>query len=159
RARNLALIVDEVFLDYAHNGEPRPSFIGNRDVLTFTLSGISKISALPQMKLAWIAVSGPSEETNEAIERVEVIADTYLSMNAPIKLAAETFLRQRETIQPQLLRRIRANLRDLDCQLANQKSCVRLAVEGGWYAVLRVPITRSDEDLAIELLEQHSVLV
>jgi len=154
----LALIVDEVFLDYAH-GKPEASFAANRDVLTFTLSGISKISALPQMKLAWIAVSGPSTGAAAAMQRLEVIADTYLSLNAPVQLAAPALLDQRKTIQPQLMSRVRTNLTELDRQLARQKSCCRLEVQGGWYAVLRIPVTRSDEDFAIELLQRSGVLV
>jgi alanine-synthesizing transaminase len=156
---NLAIIVDEVFLDYAHDGAPRPSFATNRDVLTFTLSGTSKISALPQMKLAWIAVSGPADQLQAALSRLEVIADTYLSLNAPVQLAAPALLNQRKQIQPQLLARVRSNLAELDRQLAQQKACQRLAVEGGWYAILRVPATRSDEDLAIDLLRKAGVLV
>src|SRR3954471_7074709 len=155
----LAMIVDEVFLDYAHEGERKPSFATNEDALTFTLSGISKISALPQMKLAWIAVSGPSVDVAPAMQRLEIIADTYLSLSAPVQLAAPVLLDQRKTIQPQLMSRIRANLAELDRQLAIQKSCNRLVVQGGWYAVLRIPVTRSDEDFAIELLQRSGVLV
>jgi aspartate/methionine/tyrosine aminotransferase len=151
--------VDEVFLDYPHDGVPRPSFVVNPDVLTFTLSGLSKISGLPQMKLAWLATSGPAPGVTAAMERLEVIADTYLSMNAPIQLAAAAQLGQRKNIQPLLLDRVRMNLAELDRQLTRQKVSQRLQVEGGWYAVLRVPVTRSDEDLAIELLRQASVLV
>jgi alanine-synthesizing transaminase len=159
REHNLAIIVDEVFLDYAHDGAPRPSFASNTGVLTFTLSGISKISALPQMKLAWIAVSGPADQSHPALSRLEIIADTYLSLNAPIQLAAPTLLNQRKQIQPQLLDRVRTNLGELDRQLARQEACQRLAIEGGWYAILRVPVTQSDEDLAIDLLRRGGVLV
>jgi aspartate/methionine/tyrosine aminotransferase len=156
---NTALIVDEVFLDYAHDGEPRPTFAANDDALTFTLSGISKISALPQMKLAWVATSGPDQTVAEAGARLEVIADTYLSMNAPVQLAASVFLDQRRQIQPILLDRIRMNLSELDRQLAQHPACTRLLVEGGWYAVLRVPVLESDEDLAIRLLRHAQVSV
>jgi alanine-synthesizing transaminase len=88
-----------------------------------------------------------------------VIADTYLSMNAPIQQAAATLLGQRKYIQPSVLERVRMNLVEFDRQLAQQKAAQRLQVEGGWYAVLRVPVTRTDEDLAIDLLPQASVLV
>ena len=159
RERNLSLIVDEVFLDYAHDGSQHETFAANDQVLTFTLSGLSKISGLPQMKLAWIAVSGPQKEATEAMQRLEIIADTYLSVSAPVQLAAKTMLDQRLKLQPQLMHRMQTNLSELDLQLAKQKSCTRLALQGGWYAVLRVPVTRSDEDLAIELLTQKSVLV
>ena len=128
-------------------------------MLTFTLSGLSKISGLPQMKLAWVATSGPAPAAIAAMDRLEVIADTYLSMNAPIQLAATVLLEQRKNIQPLLLDRLRANLAQLDDQLKGQKSTQRLQVDGGWYAVLRVPVTRTDEDLAIALLRQASVLV
>jgi alanine-synthesizing transaminase len=188
RERGLAVIVDEVFLDYALEPQglkpglsaapsgtakavPFPSkpaesaaklfasFVKNRDVLSFTLSGLSKISALPQMKVAWVVTSGPEEEVAEAIARLEVIADTYLSMNAPVQWAVSVFLEQRENIQRQLMARVRVNLAELDRQLAGQKACQRLEVEGGWYAVLRVPVTRTDEELAIELVREKRVLV
>ena len=96
---------------------------------------------------------------NEALSRLEVIADTYLSMNAPIQLAVPTMLEERHSIQPQLMQRIRENLQELDSQLARQKLCHRLDVEGGWYAILRAPVTGSDEDLAIALLQEKGVLV
>ena len=155
----LAIIVDEVFLDYAHDGERRPTFVANSDALTFTLSGISKISTLPQMKLAWIAVSGPGADVAAAMQRLEIIADTYLSLNAPVQLAAPALLDQRKTIQPQLMKRVCANLSELDRQLARQKSCSRLEVQGGWYAVVRIPVTRSDDDFAVELMQRSGVLV
>ncbi|MGH9516224.1 MAG: pyridoxal phosphate-dependent aminotransferase [Terriglobales bacterium] len=154
----LAVIVDEVFLDYAH-GKAQPTFAANNDTLTFTLSGISKISGLPQMKLAWIAVSGPPAEVAPAMQRLEVIADTYLSLNAPVQLATPVLLDQRKTVQPQLLQRVRANLSELDRQLTFRKSCSRLEVQGGWYAALRIPVIRSDEDFAFELLQRSGVLV
>jgi alanine-synthesizing transaminase len=159
REHGLAVIVDEVFLDYRLAETGHASFAGNREVLTFTLSGLSKISALPQMKVAWIVTSGPEEEAAAAMARLEVIADTYLSMNAPVQWAVPILLEQRKNIQRQLLERVRANLAELDRQLAGQRACERLSVDGGWYAVLRVPVTRSDEDLAIELVREASVLV
>ncbi len=159
RANNLALIVDEVFLDYAHDGARRKSFVDNTDVLTFTLSGLSKISALPQMKLGWIVTSGPEDEVNAAMERLEIIADTYLSVSTPIQVAAGVLLDVRKKLQPLLCDRLRQNLTELDLQLARNKSCCQLGVEGGWYVVLRVPATQSDEDLAIELIRTKSVLV
>ena len=180
QAHQLALIVDEVFLDYrlspsknAHVGtaaigcpdersspsSPASSFVLNNDVLTFTLSGLSKISALPQMKVAWIVTGGPVPQVESAMARLEIIADTYLSMNAPIQWAVPTILDQRRSIQAQLMDRVRQNLAELDRQLATQKTCQRLHLEGGWYAVLRVPVTRTDEDLAIELVREKSVLV
>ncbi|MGH9523121.1 MAG: pyridoxal phosphate-dependent aminotransferase [Terriglobales bacterium] len=157
--RELGLVIDEVFLDFAHDGQPRPSFAVNDAALTFTLSGLSKIAGLPQMKFAWIVVSGPESLVATALERLEVIADTYLSMNAPIQLAAPAMFAARESFQRQLMARVRANLAELDAQLARQSLCSRLEVEAGWYATLRVPVGRTDEELAIELLEQLDVLV
>jgi alanine-synthesizing transaminase len=155
----LALIADEVFLDYAHDKAPQQSFAANQDVLTFTLSGVSKISALPQMKVAWIATSGPAAEVESAMARLEIIADTFLSMNAPIQWAVAALLEQRKTIQPQLRGRVLDNLTELDRQLAAQQACQRLSVEAGWYAVLRVPVMQTDEELAVKLLRHKSVLV
>jgi alanine-synthesizing transaminase len=159
REYNLSLIVDEVFLDYAHDGAQRQAFATNRDILTFTLSGVSKVSGLPQMKMAWIVTSGPGEQVTAAMARLEIIADTYLSMSAPVQLAAPVLLEQRTNVQPLLLDRVRENLAELDRQLAVQPTCTRLAVEGGWYAVLRIPATQSDEDLAISILRNEHVLV
>jgi len=155
----LAIIADEVFLDFVHDQARHESFASNQAVLTFTLSGLSKISALPQMKVAWIANSGPAAQVQPALARLEVIADTYLSMNAPIQWATPALLDQRKTIQRQLLDRVLGNLAELDRQLAAQTTCQRLHVEGGWYAVLRVPVTQTDDDRVVALLQRSSVLV
>lgn len=158
-ARGMALIADEVFWDFALVEQKPPSFVANRSALTLILSGLSKISGLPQMKVAWLIASGPETLKAKALARLEVISDTYLSMNAPVQLATPVFLEQRHAFQNQLMARVRRNLGELDRQLAAQRSCRRLGVEGGWYAVLRVPATRSDEDLAIELLTTKDVYV
>jgi aspartate/methionine/tyrosine aminotransferase len=151
-AREMAIIADEVFLDFAL-AENRPaSFAANRGALTFTLSGLSKICGLPQMKVAWVVVSGPQQWKSEALTRLEIIADTYLSVNAPVQLAIPKFLEQRHTFQKQVISRVRRNLAELDRQLDAQTACSRLTVEGGWCAVLRVPATRCDEELALGLL-------
>jgi aspartate/methionine/tyrosine aminotransferase len=135
------------------------SFASNKSILTFTLSGLSKIAALPQMKAAWVIVSGPEIQKQAALNRLEVIADTFLSMSTPVQLALPQLLEQRHTVVPQLLQRIRKNLAELDRQLASQNLIERLRIKGGWYAILRVPATRSDEDLAVALVERESVLV
>jgi aspartate/methionine/tyrosine aminotransferase len=158
-ARGMALIADEVFLDFALSDARRVTFAGNTGALTFAMSGLSKIAGLPQMKMAWVVASGPSELKRQAMERLEVIADTYLSPNAPVQLATPVFLAQRHGLQKQLLARVRRNLAELDRQLAVQEVCSRLEVEGGWYAVVRVPATRSDEELAIDLLTREDVYV
>jgi len=159
REHGLAVIADEVFLDYPLEDGRHASFARNQEVLAFTLSGLSKVAALPQMKVAWVVTSGPRELAAGAMGRLEVIADTYLSMNAPMQWAVPALLEQRKDIQRQLLERVKSNLAEMDRQLAGQKACERLSVEGGWYAVLRVPVTRSDEELAIELVREKSVVV
>ncbi len=158
-AYKLAIIADEVFLDFSLGTGRPPSFAGNRDALTFTMSGLSKICGLPQMKAAWLVVGGPQELKSEALARLEIIADTYLSMNAPVQLAMPSFLSQRRPFQNQLMDRVRRNLVELDRQLALQKVCSRLELEGGWYAVLRVPATHTDEELALALLNEKNVYV
>lgn len=154
---NLALISDEVFWDFRFGAESPPSFVSNSAALTFTLSGLSKICGLPQMKLAWIVLQGPKALKNEALERLEIIADTYLSVGAPVQYALPKFLEQRHAFQSQLMQRVRRNLAELDRQLPAHPACSRLRFEGGWYAVVRVPATRSDEDLAIELVQSSGV--
>jgi alanine-synthesizing transaminase len=158
-SRQIAIIADEVFLDF-HLAATRPcSFAANTGSLTFTMSGLSKISGLPQMKAAWLIASGPEESKTEALARLEVIADTFLSMNAPVQRAMPVFLELRHGFQKQVLTRVHKNLAELDKQLSAQSSCARLDMEGGWYAVIRVPATRSDEDVAIELLNAQGVYV
>jgi len=157
--RQLAIIADEVFLDFALSSKRHLSWVANSEVLTFTMSGLSKMCGLPQMKAAWLAASGPKDLKTRALERLEVIADTYLSMNAPIQHAIPEFLQQRHEFQRQLMSRVRGNLAELDRQLATQKACSRLEIEGGWYAVLRVPATRTDEEVALDLLEKEGVYV
>jgi aspartate/methionine/tyrosine aminotransferase len=159
REYDLAIVADEVFLDFAHDGAPRPTFAANHKVLTFTLSGLSKISGLPQMKVAWMATSGPPDHVDAALPRLEVIADTFLSMNAPLGLAAPVLLEQRKNFQSLLLDRLRANLEELDRELAKQSKTTRLELDGGWYVVLRVPVAQTDEELAIDLLRKCAVLV
>ena len=157
--RQLAIIADEVFLDFALSSKRHLSWVANSEVLTFTMSGLSKMCGLPQMKAAWLAASGPKDLKTRALERLEVIADTYLSMNAPIQHAIPEFLQQRHEFQRQLMSRVRGNLAELDRQLATQKACGRREIEGGWYAVLRVPATRTDEEVALDLLEKEGVYV
>jgi aspartate/methionine/tyrosine aminotransferase len=167
RTHNLALIVDEVFLDFPFDSAPRKSFTGNPEVLTFTLSGLSKISALPQMKIAWLAVTGPAAQVRPALDRLEIIADTYLSLSAPAQAALPVLLAQRHSLRPQLLDRIKENLSDLQSQLRSHPAVELLHAEAGWYATLRYvansfthpSIPSSDEALAIHLLRQHHVLL
>ena len=158
-SRQMAIIADEVFLDF-HLGATRPSsFSANTASLSFSLSGLSKIAGLPQMKVAWLITTGPEQLKAQALSRLEVIADTFLSMNTPVQLAIPCFVDLGRGFQRQLIARVRRNLAELDLHLAAQSACARLEVEGGWYAVLRVPVTRSDEDLAIDLLTTQGIYV
>lgn len=164
----LALIVDEVFLDFPFAGHEARSFAaalpplpGSAELppprpptLTFVLSGISKIAALPQMKAAWIAAFGPEPELSDALARLEVVADTFLSMNAPVQWALPAWLAQCHGLQTQIRNRTAANLRTLDRVLRPHPALTRLAVEAGWYAILRVPALEADEDLALRLVER-----
>jgi aspartate/methionine/tyrosine aminotransferase len=154
REFDLSLIVDEVFLDYRFAGAEREkSFAkGLEGVPVYVVSGLSKIAGLPQMKVAWIAAAGP--EAEPAMERLEVIADTFLSMNAPVQRAMATWLIGRHAIHGQIRERVSANLGELDRQLGGQKTAQRLKVEGGWYAILRIAALRPDELTVRELLDR-----
>ena len=155
REHGMALIVDEVFLDYGLAGPGASFATGDHPVATFVLSGLSKVAALPQMKVAWIACFTQPD----ALQRLEMVADTFLSVSAPVQCALPAWLRQREGLQSQIHRRVAANLAALDQILSRQPLISRLTVEAGWYAVLRIPYLQSAEDLAIALLvEQHVVL-
>ena len=134
------------------------SHAGAKPALTFPLAGLSKISALPQMKLAWIVARGPPDWLRHPLARLEVIADTYLPASAPIAHASRQMLETRRTIQPQILERVRGNLQRLDERLARGSPVSRLEAEGGWYAVLKLPATRSDEDWAVTFVSEDGVL-
>jgi aspartate/methionine/tyrosine aminotransferase len=160
---DLALIVDEVFLDYAvaprtiDDGVAAQSFTcDDHPVLTFVLSGLSKIAALPQMKVAWMAVEGPGRR--EALERLEIIADSYLSVGAPAQNALPEWLRASAGVQGVIRSRVNANLAMLDELIAAQTLVTRLKVEAGWYAILRLPDIAHDKEVAVRLLETQRVL-
>jgi alanine-synthesizing transaminase len=155
REFGLSLIVDEVFLDYSFGAAPAGRVAtfasGLEDIPVFVVSGLSKIAGLPQMKAAWIVAAGP--ERTAALDRVEVIADTFLSMNAPVQWALPAWLAGRHEIQGQIRQRVTGNLAELDRQLGLQQTIRRLDVEGGWYAVLRIPALQPDEVTVQELLD------
>jgi alanine-synthesizing transaminase len=152
REFDLSLIVDEVFLDYTFGASAASFAAGLEGVPVFVVSGLSKIAGLPQMKAAWIAATGP--EANAALDRLEVIADTFLSMNAPVQGAMSAWLEGRNAIQRQIRSRVAANLVELDRGVASLQEVDRLAVEGGWYAVLRIPALGPDERTVLALLER-----
>jgi len=161
----LALIVDEVFLDYALGPIPPRSFAAPLassspsapPCLTFVLSGLSKLCGLPQMKLSWLCALGPAPLVENALARLEVIADTFLSVSAPVQHAAPTWLAERSLFQRQVLDRMRANLAALDQRLRGS-SAHRLACAGGWTAVLRVPRTVAGTDFTTAALARGVVV-
>ncbi|WP_231737758.1 pyridoxal phosphate-dependent aminotransferase [Terracidiphilus gabretensis] len=156
RELGLSLIVDEVFLDYPMQGGlelKAASFTaGLEGVPVYVVSGLSKIAGLPQMKAAWVVATGPQRAA--AMERLEVIADTFLSMNAPVQWAMGRWLEERQGIQEQIRKRVQANLAELDRQLATEPVVRRLGVEGGWYAILRIAALKPDEQTVRELLDE-----
>ena len=165
RRHGIALIVDEVFLDYSLievADEDATSFLARpTDAMVFVVSGISKILALPQMKLGWIAVPCGEEieiatDRDVALERLEVLADTFLSVGTPVQVALPLWLQQSKAIQKEISARIRRNLATLDDLLAEQATrwVSRLRVEAGWYVILRVPMLQTDEEMALLLLER-----
>jgi alanine-synthesizing transaminase len=161
REHNLALISDEVFSDYALHPDPRfvHSLTEVTDVLTFCLSGLSKVAGLPQLKLGWIVTGGPAREREQAFQRLELIADTYLSVSAPVQWAAPVLLGLRTRLQLQILARVRANRAFLASQLGPRSPWRLLETEGGWYAILEAPRIQSEEEWVLSLLANDSVLV
>ncbi|MBI3940776.1 MAG: pyridoxal phosphate-dependent aminotransferase [Acidobacteria bacterium] len=165
---SMALVVDEVFSDF-RLGPPRArrphsrrrriqSVAGRHECLNFVLSGLSKVLCLPQMKLAWVAVQGPARERNLACKRLELIADTFLSVNTPAQQATARWLARRGEIQLQVLQRARRNLTFLKAE-TEDSSCSVLDVEGGWYAILQIPGTMTEEAWVLSLLDKADVLV
>jgi aspartate/methionine/tyrosine aminotransferase len=165
-ARGAALIVDEVFADYPLAETPvreaRPAFAGPgalRECLSFRLGGLSKSAGLPQVKLGWIVVDGPEPLVSGAIERLEIVCDAYLSVSTPVQVAARALIASGESVRSQILARVRGNYARLSAAAAAHPATTLLPADAGWSAVLRVPSTRSEEDLVIELLEHDGVLV
>ena len=156
----LALIADEVFADYAfaHDARRAPSLAAGGEALAFALGGLSKSCGLPQLKLGWIAASGPAPLREQALSRLEVVADTYLSVGTPVQVAAPVLLARRAELQDPIAARARSNLDSLRAALAGSSATV-LQAEGGWSAVLQVPATRSEEEWATALLEEDAVIV
>ena len=161
RRHDLALIVDEVFSDFGWGPDSSraQSAVGVTDCLTFTLNGLSKTAALPQMKLGWIVANGPLPLLSESLSRLEVIADTYLSVGTLVQCAASVLIEQGQVVRPAILQRVQENRRLLDSFLVENCSCYRLKAEGGWYSVLRIPAVLDDEQHALNLLENRGVLV
>lgn len=161
REHDAAIISDEVFADYelASIGAPGGLLLARTDVLGFTLGGLSKSIALPQAKLAWIAMSGPEDSVGDARARLELACDTYLSVSTPIQCAAAELLERGALVRQQVQTRVRNNYRTLHARAGEVPSCEVLHAEGGWYGVLRVPSILSEEDLVVNLLAEDHVLV
>jgi alanine-synthesizing transaminase len=156
--REAALILDEVFVDYALT-DARPPLSPGRDCLTFRLGGLSKSAGLPQVKLGWIIVDGPEPLVRAALERLELICDTYLSVSTPVQHAVPALLSAGAAVRAEILDRIRTNERALRHTAKDYRSIEVLPVDAGWSSVLRVPSTRPEEEIAIELLERDGVVV
>ena len=156
--RDAALILDEVFADYMLS-DRAPSRHRRPVCLTFRLGGLSKSAGLPQVKLGWMAVEGPDLLVQDALARIELICDTYLSVSTPVQLAAPALIAAGADVRTRILDRVRQNDRELRRLSEAYPSIHTLPCEAGWSAVVRVPSTRSEEDLVIELLERDSVLV
>jgi aspartate/methionine/tyrosine aminotransferase len=161
-----AYIVDEVFADYrlaragsAVRGKEPGDLLGSADILTFSLGGLSKSVGLPQVKLGWIAVGGPPSIRREAIARLEVAADTYLSVSTPVQLAVAELLEGGTAVRAQIQARVERNYRALAWRGATTPACTVLHAEGGWYGIVRVPSIEQEEELALALLERDNVLV
>lgn len=153
----LPIISDEVFIDYALEGTGS-TFVRD-DVLTFTLDGLSKSAGLPHYKLAWIRVSGPPAARREAMAALELIADSFLSVATPVQAALPELMQLGARIQTAIAERALRNIQYLRAEARGVPSLHVLPVEGGWSAVLRLPVTESDEELALRLIENDGVLV
>lgn len=157
RKRNISLIVDEVFFDYYF--EKPDEIINDSGVLIFFINGISKMLALPQMKLSWIYVDENSDKSNEALERLEFMADTYLSVSAPVQNGLEIFFNQRENIQKSIKDRINTNYSIVKSALSDNHRVKLLNIEGGWYSVLKLNMDTDEEEFCIKLLKEKNTFV
>ena len=161
RKHDLAILSDEVFSDYTltEDVERVPSLANVEEVLTFSLSGLSKLVGLPQLKLGWIVAGGPQADRLKAVQHLELIADTYLSVGTPVQWAAASLLALREPMQAQILERVRGNLAYLRSQIGPASPWRLLDPEGGWYAVIQAPRIHSEEEWVLTLLREDDVLV
>jgi aspartate/methionine/tyrosine aminotransferase len=160
RERRWALIADEVFADYPLDVDaPVTDIAAGADVAAFTLGGLSKSAGLPQLKLGWIVAGGRSTERAAALAGLELIADSFLSVSTPVQVAAGHLLEHGASIRSQIHERVRGNLAALRDVARSFRACDVLKVEGGWSAIVRVPATRTEEQLILDLLDREGVLV
>jgi aspartate/methionine/tyrosine aminotransferase len=155
-----ALIVDEVFesYNYLSNSRYQTSWISKAPVLSFSLNGISKLLGLPQLKLSWMVISSTSQDTAAVLNRLDIIADTFLSVNTPAQVALPRLLRQSHDIHGQIHMRVHSNFHLLKKIFADSSVSV-FHSEGGWYAILQLPQFRRDDEWAVELLLRQNILV
>jgi alanine-synthesizing transaminase len=159
RERGWVLIADEVFADYILEGNPVTDVASRARCLAVSLGGLSKTVGLPQLKLGWMIVGGPAAEREAALSGLEIIADSFLSVSTPVQLALASLLREGEVVRAGIKQRIGTNLSTI-LEVATQfAECDVPIVEGGWSAVIRVPATRSEEALVLEVLERERTLV
>ncbi len=161
-ALGLPIVSDEVFSDYAFDDAPRTrarTALEATETLVFALGGLSKQAALPQMKLAWTSVGGPADRVGEALARLELIGDSFLSAGTPVQIALPALLASRAPATEAIRARTRENLSKLRTALPRDSAATLLTVEGGWYATLRLPRTKREEAWAIELLARDGVYV
>ena len=160
RERRWALVADEVFADYPLDAaRPVTDIAARSDVLSFTLAGLSKSAGLPQLKLGWCIVGGPQPQRDAALAALEIIADSYLSVGTPVQVAAPRLLDAGASVRAAIQVRTRRNLAMLRAVAGRYPACELLRTEGGWSAVLRVPATRSEEQLVLDLLRNERILV
>ena len=168
RERNWALIADEVFADYLFapldsvtlaRGKPITDLASRAEVLSFTLAGLSKTVGLPQLKLGWMVVGGPAPQRDAALHALELVADSFLSVGTPVQVALPELLRAGATVRAAIQARTRRNQNALREAAASHPACDVLRADGGWAAVLRVPSTRGEERLVLDLLEYERILV
>jgi aspartate/methionine/tyrosine aminotransferase len=159
--REMALVADEVFADYALDApNDRVTDVAvQTGALAFTLGGLSKSAGLPQLKLGWIVVGGSPDRREAALGALELIADSYLSVSTPVQVAAASLLASGAQIRSGILWRLRTNLSALRVHASAFPDCEVLACEGGWYAVVRVPATRPEEEIVLGLLDRERILV
>jgi alanine-synthesizing transaminase len=161
RELEIALVCDEVFSDYLFVRDHRivQCVASESRVLTFALNGLSKAAGLPQLKLGWIVVNGPDDDVAEALERLEFVADLFLSVATPVQLALPRLLELAPAIRERIAVRVLTNLDWAVSRIGRDGACEVMAVDGGWYATIRVPRLMSDEELVVSLLESEGVAV
>lgn len=161
RKHNIAIIIDEVFSDFASTDNPDMviTSIHKTESLTFVLNGLSKTAGLPQMKMSWIVACGNSTLAKDAKSRLETMLDFYLSVSTPVQIAAGNLLKGRRLFQKQIISRIGSNSKFLENQTAKTSNCRLLIREGGWYSILRINDDLTDEERVLQLLEWDNVLV